>query len=238
MVLTPEVLLDCEPELVCELMAFCSPLAVDGWFAPVVPGALVLAPAVPVDGFWVELCCEFELTSGFVLSGVGVEVVGLAMLDWFEDEVELWLALLLGAWFEALVCDSKPVCELCGFDCVEGFALDCAFALDSPLTPLVLALPLVPAATEFCDVSPAALPGLPGVALALPVVLAESGGVEVEDDVEVPFVFEVEALALTFRCSETFFTPGTDFASRFASFLSSFFGTEPSRVTLRSFTVI
>lgn len=66
------------------------------------PAALVLAPAVPVDGFCVEVCCEFELTSGFVLSGVGVEVVGLAMVDglvedgFVEEVAELWLALLLG----------------------------------------------------------------------------------------------------------------------------------------------
>lgn len=132
-----------------------------------------------------------------------------------------------------LVCASRPVCELCGL-WADGFVL---LALASPATPLVLALPLVPAATLFCEVSPAALPGFPGVALALPAVLAESGGVEVDEDVDAPFE-EFAALALTVKCSETFFTPGTDFARRFASFLSSFFATVPSSLTLPSFTVI
>lgn len=235
--------------------------------ALVVPGACALEAAVPVDCCCCEDDCEVELTSGLVLDGVdvdelvelwGIELLddedGDALLDGFcsalpvaaldgfeveplaedggmlldDEELELELGMLLEAadGFDAEelefgmllladgLCDSVLVVELV-VDCD-----DCELALElgEELAPAFAAIPL-------CEASPAALPGLPEVALALP--LTPALGV----------LLEADAL-FTVRCSWTFFTPGMAFAKRFASFLSSFFATEPSNVTTPSFTVI
>jgi len=228
----------------------------------VVPGAWAFEAAVPVD------CCEddcVELTSGLVLDGFEaeldelcgivllvedalledafwsglvvelllggfVEELGLVVEDGFEVEEDDDCGMLLEAedGFEAEelefgmllvadgLCDSVLVEEL--VDCED---CELALLLGEVLEPALAAMPL-------CEASPAALPGLPEVALALPLTPAAASGV----------LLEADAPALTDRCSCTFFTPGIAFAKRFASLRSSFFGTEPSRVTTPSLTVI
>lgn len=164
-------------------------------------------PVAALDGFEVE---EVEEDDGMLLEDEVLELgVLLEAADGFEAE-ELEFGMLLEA--DGL-CASVLVVEL-----VEDCEL--ALLLGEELAPAFAAIPL-------CEASPAALPGLPGVALALPLTPAASG-----------VLLEADALALTVRCSWTFFTPGIAFARRFASFLSSFFATEPSSVTTPSFTVI
>jgi hypothetical protein len=161
-------------------------------------------PVAALDGF------EVEEDDGMLLEDEVLELgVLLEAADGFEAE-ELEFGMLLEA--DGL-CASVLVVEL-----VEDCEL--ALLLGEELAPAFAAIPL-------CEASPAALPGLPGVALALPLTPAASG-----------VLLEADALALTVRCSWTFFTPGMAFARRFASFLSSFFATEPSSVTTPSFTVI
>jgi hypothetical protein len=97
---------------------------------------------------------------------------------------------------------------------------------------VLVELPVVPLALPVLD--PAFPEMLPAVFWS--VLEVEELGLELEAAPEVPPMFEALAL-VTDRSSFTFLTPATDFAIRFASFLSDLLATLPERVTVPLSTV-
>jgi hypothetical protein len=128
----------------------------------------------------------------------------------------------------ALLCELTPAC---------GSVLEGGFA-ELELGGVLVLLEDgfdVPAATPACPVSEA--PVVPVVVVVVVEVWLEIAGWLWPVLPDVPMLAE-EAPELTERCSLTPLTPGTDFASFLASFLSVLLGTEPSRETTPFFTVI
>jgi len=213
-------------------------LVVAGSVALVVPGAVALAAAVPVD------CSGTELTSGLVVEGLVVDdcaSLGMLLVEdgfWLAggvvsllgrvlvEDVEDWLCVVDGvvSLGRVLVEDVEDcVCDVEGFTSLGGGVVDEVEGWLGDAEGGVSLIGVLEAVEGLVSAASPVVLGLVWLLAAMPEFWVSPAALP-------PVLAAAEALELTEILSFTFLTPGTLLAWRSASFLSSFFATVPLSV--------